>query len=521
MGVQTAPFAGWALRVIVNRQSAQFLKSQLDDFLEYFLPEKIDGLTQRHYADYLLYILVLLGFTPSQRDLAWTEKSPNIGLLGVELFKILKLSLEEQTVDSSTVKRIVLLTGKIAAIVEHSDLAKSGKSDLYDLCAAVPRISGWSEVVLCILSLSTRSPRYTSVGYYDPVVVEDVTWVKEALHYLQQIWVSTGMDIEKHWENTKILLNALFDAQDLPKLSSIMFQFILQTLSGDPFISCEAFDMLCRGEQWFLDDESRLLMQENSIWSLMGDVARTGGYLLGDTYMNLAEKLAAVPSWEPYIYKDLPNFLLVALDETWKGYMPNPDSFCDNVHRLLHRVWGAYYTGSYQFVDKDQEILGLAFTALSNEWKKFDFAEWQATTLVNFVKLARCTSAVALTAHYTTSTKTFGTLDYKILSQRFRAIFPVLLAEGLALAAEHARSTTTDPPFDSPGEVESAGIHHERHRRFLTGAAEILEQLTEEVRSNPREASDKRYWDFLRIRLDAKIDALEKNVSEDGTVETP
>jgi hypothetical protein len=75
-GSHASSVLNWAIHVLPDRliYPGVDMGLELANFLENFRPDRLQGLTERTYADYLLCMNVLLGFQPHRRDLARSNR---------------------------------------------------------------------------------------------------------------------------------------------------------------------------------------------------------------------------------------------------------------------------------------------------------------------------------------------------------------------------------------------------------------------------------------------------------------
>ncbi|KAJ7238377.1 hypothetical protein C8J57DRAFT_1246453 [Mycena rebaudengoi] len=324
-------------------------------------------------------------------------------------------------------------------------------------CSSLIQHDGWIDVAATALSL----------GEQKSAVPHDVTWVYTALEEID----SSRNGIESQWDDTLNqtilqLLRALNDASKFPKPSKRVLRVVIDALTAAPPISAQAFNLLDQVHNWFTEADTKVVMQEYSVWRRMGDAALKDPIQMGWSYIDRGARLSIFPDWNPYMCRDLPQW-------------------------ITERTWA------------------VTLISLANVWESFNFSDYQVLPVPDLYQLAKCTVSTALKAHYV-HLPDFHDLTIQIWFFRhpnFRAIFCTRLGDALSQAAINAKMQY---PMS-------------KHRInpiptwLLEGAGRILEEMGQALKSEPDvrgEQAGKWYWDTLRTLFGKEITVLEESMKE-------
>jgi hypothetical protein len=442
----------------------------------------------------------------------------NLDLLLITLFDILGRRLTQPNrMEPQIVAEIVILTVRIATAVGYKTSWHTN-IQIYKFCAMFPnpRSDVWTKTLSSVLILAKGEE-----SNVDPPVSADVAPLYRVLEYF-------GTDGDQPWNSDTAnvfaaLLLALAGSLKHPKPSDTALRVVLEALS-QPTAAYPAFLFLCRTESWILDDRLRRMMQNHSVWTILGETALKDPDRMGKEYIELGDKLSRIPEWIPHIRSDACGWInnYVQMDpskrQKWQRHQ---------FESVLQRVWKAYVFETV-LIEGDEHTLKLVFTTLSNAWAYLDFSEAKTKT-EGFFRLARCTASTALAGRYANSQYPLSgwheppeKVVEKPLTADFKNKYFKVLGKAFAGAIRRARSTQimSAPSLGVASDadnacemgqlnLEDAAMFLEEMRNQLGGEAERAEDVKESEESS-RVQQEREYWSGLRERFLRKLDILEK-----------
>ncbi|KAJ7238420.1 hypothetical protein C8J57DRAFT_1246495 [Mycena rebaudengoi] len=390
--------------------------------------------------------------------------------------------------DIIAVNKILQLTSQIAANCGHSNYDHNVRATTYMFCSSFVQHDGWIDVAATALSL----------GEQKSAVPHDVTWVYTALEEID----ASRNGIESQWDDTLNqtvlqLLRALNDVSKFPKPSKRVLRVVIDALTAAPPISAQAFNLLDQVHNWFTEADTKVVMQEYSVWRRMGDAALKDPIQMGWSYIDRGARLSIFPDWNPYMCRDLPQWIT------------GSERLRSNYDFVLSLIWGGSYSGAYDFMNNSERTWAVTLISLANVWESFNFSDYQVLPVPDLYQLAKCTVSTALKAHYV-HLPDFHDLTIQIWFFRhpnFRAIFCTRLGDALSQAAINAKMQY---PMS-------------KHRInpiptwLLEGTGRILEEMGQVLKSEPDvrgEQAEKWYWDTLRTKFEKEITVLEESMKE-------
>lgn len=236
-------------------------------------------------------------------------------------------------------------------------------------------------------------------------------------------------------------------------------KYVREGHSGDTHDSFEriqslAFMLLCSAENWFLDENLWPILQEHSVWTLLGASA---SFKRSD-YIALGNNLCQAPGWRSIISDDLPGWL----DNLRPMLHPMVDEkTTQELQSVLSRVWDADEANEFG----NEKTLVMAFTATAKVWDQLDFSKPE--NISRIFRLTECTVSTAFCARYP------GSRPYTP-SQKFRDTILVRLADSVERAVQKAKQETHDP-----------GIAQDV-KDVVNGAAELLSKLVATINGDLR-----------------------------------
>ncbi|KAJ7136854.1 hypothetical protein C8R44DRAFT_363492 [Mycena epipterygia] len=500
-----APLAlKWGLHVIPS------LDYRLKYFLQQFRSDKIPRLTASSFADFLFCIHSFLG-SRDKRDMARTDKSHSQGPLMSHLFRVLGKMLQDNDLDWRTAAEIVDITAAVARklpneekhyLHDHAFDAIALKESIYACCSVFPPTQGWLDVILSATSLAVDTSR-------EPVAREaslnEKGWVGTALEYFNR---NTAEWDEHIVAGVSGLLQASLYYGVSPQTSSI--HLILRALSTPGDISTTAFWVMTdwRARTWFQDHGVQQILQQHSIWTLLGRVVINNpeDFRVRRRYFEIGDFLASTGGWELSIRSELSTWITVFFRPGFtSGQYPATE-----FNSVLCSIWNADSGTRYQFADSGEKALGSTLTLLASVWREFEFNSSQIGD--NFIPFLRSTVSAALrVTHARIPNPT------RPISPDFRAIFYVPLEQALLQATAKAEVAAAEHNLGIP---EATSVEW---KEVLDGTVKILADLANTMPSdsgdfsvqrslrdpkNPRELQTD--WESSQAAFTEKIDALDQ-----------
>ncbi|KAJ6599876.1 hypothetical protein DFH09DRAFT_1128986 [Mycena vulgaris] len=393
----------------------------------------------------------------------------------------------ENTIDNIFAGEILRLTAQLVDRVGNNEKYTSSTAErmkqVYEFCGAIPRSAGWLDAVSSAVVLAR--------GDYWMRADLSARFRPEANH---AEWVHAALN---HVEQFPGLLQALvFDREALPvSPPKATLRVILWALSTPGNIAEIAFDLLRGAPAWFQDAELQVMMQQSSVWQLLGRVASRESveWWFRPAYFHLGATLANTAQWEPIVRDDLAGWITAFLQDE----RPETEKFTS----VLSRVW---LRSGDNDVDQTRrpEAITLMFRALTKAWDEFNLIhprDWS-----DFCRLAKCTALAALRTHYYVSGEAIS------IPSDFRVSFSAKLRDSLIQAAEKARVEVNS----------SQRLEEWEHDGALTEAAKILEQIGTHI---PCNVSGADFTDpelvAIQDRINASIDAWEERFAENSLVQ--
>ncbi|KAJ7098889.1 hypothetical protein C8R44DRAFT_355753 [Mycena epipterygia] len=307
----------------------------------------------------------------------------------------------------------------------------------------------------------------------------ETAWVYSAL---EQLWVAESQDIDVIGDLLQVLLHSR-PLRDKPKPDAL--NTILWAMPSYPDHSRTqyfTYHLLCSSEKWFQDDQLWPLLQEKSIWTLLG---KYDDWDL-TPYISLGDTLSQTPEWKVILAQDyfgwfskLPKILRNDDEE-------EQQIFCS----VLSRVWDVDPTQINQF-KKEEKILATAFTVLAKLWDQFNFPDTQ--DIQDLLRLIQCTLRTAF------CTQCIPDLWLLRPSQDFRNIIVVCLGEAMSQAADQIKATNA-----LAGDVEGRGVE------ILSKLVVIIngELRTRPTPDNIFDKEEIQYWTDLKRNFEEEIDSV-------------
>ncbi|KAJ6599873.1 hypothetical protein DFH09DRAFT_1128977 [Mycena vulgaris] len=462
--LNTTAAVKWALRVI---PSVHLDRRQLEVFIHQFRRGRIPRLTPASFADYLFCVNCFL--TGNRENMDWMDKMNFQTLLISDLFQNLTSSLMEKTISNVFAGEILRLTAQLADQLDNAELYHVSifvrTNQVYTFCSAIPRSAGWLEAVSSAIMLARGDSeirrRWLTVraglGGFQPEA-NHAEWVHAALNHVEQLRVNPD-DWDYRTSALDGLLQALWADPGAFTISppKTTLRVILWALSTPGNIAEIAFDLLWRAPAWFQDVELQVMMQQCSVWQLLGRVAtRESLEWSRSAYFELGQILSNTAHWEPIVRDDLAGWITAFLQDKWTS--------TDIFNTVLVRVWLKPGNNEVDQAWGLGDPLALIFEALAKAWEEFDII--QSRDLSQFCRLAKCTALAALRNNYGMSGQVVPIPAY------FKSSLSTRLRDSLIQAAENARGEiNSSQPLDAWDEA-------------LTKAAKILEQIGTHIPCN-------------------------------------
>ncbi|KAJ7742118.1 hypothetical protein DFH07DRAFT_980440 [Mycena maculata] len=261
----------WALH---NIPSLQHLHGRNLESLQYFLNQSkaILELDRLGFTDYLFCVTSFL-VPVSTSDMVWMDKSQFQHKLFEHFLQTLISSLKKGMISMNTVAKIIDIAGQIVTTLKNTvwDWDSSGlRRIVYRFCDSLPHSEGWINVILGTghFTEGLHYPRpYYKVG--------TVVWVEKALAQIPIPSEDAPWD-SRTTAGVTSLLEALLYYNCAPAKESI--HVILHALSIPGWSSSNAATVLLAGtvRAWYQDDDLRLILQNESLWSSLSDTVLKG-----------------------------------------------------------------------------------------------------------------------------------------------------------------------------------------------------------------------------------------------------
>ncbi|KAJ7098915.1 hypothetical protein C8R44DRAFT_355872 [Mycena epipterygia] len=321
----------------------------------------------------------------------------------------------------------------------------------------------------------------------------ETAWVYSAL---EQLWLEESRDIDVIGDFLQVLHSTpLRDNPTPDALNTILWAMLFYPDHSRTQLFTH--HVLCSAEKWFQDDQLRPILQEKSIWTLLGKY----DYRDPTAYISLGDKLSQTPEWKVIIAQDYFGWfsnLPWTLTRHLYDDKQNPQKFVS----VLSHVRDVNPTQFNRFKEEEQ-ILAMAFTVLAKLWDQFKFPDTQ--DIQDLLQLTQCTLRTALCARHIP--------DLWLLSpsQDFRDNIMPLLGDAMSQAADRIKATNPDA-----AEVEGRG-------------AEILSKLVGiingELRTRPTPEDDEdeeeiQYWTNLKRNFEEEIDSVRQLLENQPPVTT-
>jgi hypothetical protein len=420
------------------------------------------------------------------------------------------LQLEEDSINVTKAKEIIILTNQMTNMADRNLRTRySGmkiRKEVYSLCATIPRVDRWTDVVVAALEFGDLS---------GIVQLHDVSWVYAAL---QDVLLSKE-NVQKDWdaateEHVLQLLDPLNDAIEFPTPSEKVLQVILKALSTEGPCSDQALRLLFKAKSWFIDTDFQSTMQEHNVWSRMGAVMKTSlqTQVYQKEYIRLGQKLSSLIQWTPYIHSNPSHWITIYIgmseSEQWLIHSP--------YHSVLECIWGVKYNGTYELTTEAEKALAWTLITLGIVWEGFDSSGQQS--LQDFYQLIKCATSTAFKSHYYDDI-----LGHIPISPNFRAAFYTPLGDSLIQAARNAEDMVPGGPTQSDNQPDLDGSLQEKTQvsQVLQQAARILDEMGQALKLESEgeqvdhgEEGAKTYWDNLRTHFKVQVNELEESVKE-------
>ncbi|KAJ7468287.1 hypothetical protein B0H11DRAFT_2046138 [Mycena galericulata] len=414
----------WCLRLISAQDPPE---SYLGTLLTGFQPNRTTLYDLSLFADFLFCINSF--FTPPEpRDLSLLDKSPYLNTLTTLVFDNLNKRLDDpEPLDLTIAENVVTKVAHLATDVSfyHPGEDNTCRNSVYRFCG-IPGLR--RETITSAVQLVRMNTWYLDDLHRERAnSTETLTWVYTALEHLPLH--------EKVADVVGDFLQVLFHYSPIhgsPTPNSL--RVVLWALSsgeknareghsGDTYDSFQrvqslAFSTLCSSVHWFLDETLQPILQENSVWTLLGASA----WFQRSEYIALGHKLLQAPSWKGVLSDDFP------------GWLDNLEMMFDRkveentvqeFQSVLFHVWDADDGTEFG----EEKTLAMAFTATARMWDRIDFSRPEFHRIF---RLAKCTVSAAFCARYP------AWRPYNP-SQKFKDTIFVRLGDSLGQAAKRAK----------------------------------------------------------------------------------
>ncbi|KAJ7113173.1 hypothetical protein C8R44DRAFT_856153 [Mycena epipterygia] len=514
----------WALHVIPSLHPDLDVEAKVTHFLDQFQDGRISSLDLTSFTNYLTCVNTF--FTPlDPQVITQINKRRFQYHLLLHLFKALQTAMDGAP---ALVAKIVITTARLAKLLQENwstwmmvDLI----TEVSQFCCHFPRVHGWLDVVMSAATLA----RVNQVEHLealhrgthpDKISPQDATWIYVALEHVQrahQTNVGVSAGLLNNWNNDTILavegllqILAFSPRLEIPSLEC--FDTIRYALFTPGDISWAAFLVLVQAPDWFQHPALQITMQQAIIWPQLGRVALKYPALACGRYIGIGTKIAEIPEWKPFVYRDLPTWITLFSSKGWG----RPDIPRDPFISVLRTVWVPDFD-QHRFADTTENTWALALTALSNVWGSFDFSD--ARNLHEVPRLGHCTVSAALQVKYFIRQPwTEPSYDEKMISPSPRAIFAAHLGQSLTEAAARVRRVLKEYGHGHGGPGSMSGVIPST--QDLERMAELLGELGRKIGTEFEPGSGevrfgksrKTYkdWSDLERQLQAEMDGLEE-----------
>ncbi|KAJ7098860.1 hypothetical protein C8R44DRAFT_355610 [Mycena epipterygia] len=483
----------WALRFI---SAGQFSEGHLEWLLRNFQPDEASLCNLSVLADFLFCINSFFAH-PSIQDLSLMDKSVYCVNLTTRVFQnLVKCLTDSDPLDldiaTKIINKILLFKSDDRKPIYSPGADSDCRNAMYSFCA-LPNLAQSTR------TLALQLARVDNV--LDDSKPMETAWVYSALN---QLWLEEPRDIDVIGDFLQVVVHSrpLRDNPTPDALNTILWAML--SYPDHSRTQSFTYHLLCSVENWFEDDQLRPILQEKSIWTLLGKYNTWNP----TAYISLGDKLSQTPEWKVIITQDyfqwfmkLPKLLALPLDnEVQRG---------QKLMSGFSHVWDVDPTQFNQFKG-DEKILTMAFTVVAKLWDQFNFPDTHG--IQDLLQLTQCTLTTACCARHIP--------DWCLLrpSQDFRDVIVVRLGNAMSQAVDRIKATN---PYAA--EVEGRGV-------------EILSKLvvliSGELRARPTpenlwDYEERQYWEGLKRNFEEEIDSVRRLlenrllVTADVQVESP
>ncbi|KAF7362551.1 hypothetical protein MVEN_00603300 [Mycena venus] len=492
--LDSPPATRWALNAIPLRAGHNLMDhAGLLCFLRSFQsPKKLPILDTSSFADFLCCINTFLSGV-SSRDVLVMDKSRFQERLFDHIFKNLALYLNNHRISRDTAASILDIMGRLASESEqsvwHSNFTHQlRQSIVFQFCSSLrTRSEGWVDVILASGGLTQRHDHlrtHPQSGYSG--------WVTAVLAK-----VSVQTTYQEPWDHRTVtgvagLLEAQLYYGVSPHKEHIMVFLRALSIAGD--ISWNAGRLLFKHDfdilSWFQDETLQPILQKAAAWSSFTRVAlELEDESIYIRCISLGYTLAGISEWHLQMRDKLKSWITILFRArtSWR--------VVGKYITVLRDIWGSD-TDDYDFIDDDDEAMGLSFLALTREWANLNFAA--ADIEMQSIALCRCTSWVAFSENYAPRRP-----DTSEMVRGVRGAFSDLLRTSIVHASLRARQLAS-----------SLGItaHQPRDPAFkLDLIANMLEDLSDKIPTKPV-MEERQNWASLRHVVEGQIMVFESSL---------
>ncbi|KAJ6481321.1 hypothetical protein C8R47DRAFT_595471 [Mycena vitilis] len=344
---QDAKATQWALNVISSQSWVN--PCNLNNFVGDFLLMEPAQLEEAALADYLFTLAVVLS-SPSNRGLAWIDKSSFLEELLEHLMSGLLSKIQSSEVSMETAASLVTMTGQIA-LRSHLWEYRSHPyccRIIYQFCHTLPHREGWVGVVLATGLLTAELDDFYNS---DP---QAAGWVYEVLDRIDD----QGSDWDDRTTNgVPGILAALLYSGAPAQPNHI--HIILRALSFPGNASKSAAVLLMGDHQftWFQDEQLQPILRGASVWSSIMCIALDIGHT--EACILAGSKLVRMTSWRPHILAEV---------TAWITIFFRTSPLVKPYNSVLERIC---QTG-YSFLNDHERASGLSYQVLCSFWTDFE-----------------------------------------------------------------------------------------------------------------------------------------------------
>ncbi|KAJ7125763.1 hypothetical protein C8R43DRAFT_1111438 [Mycena crocata] len=458
----------WALQVIPGSlDPRRSIQTNVERFFAQLQLDTLQSLDQYTFANYLCCVKSFFG-PVIPRVMVLKDKSLLKFILMTDLFKALQVT----TIDTHLIAQIVTTTAKLAKnmVAQEPKVAPTQVSHIssHDMlilmiemsrfCVNFARRNGSLDVLLAAASLA----RVQQVEDLPSAQADSppAGWIFTALEHLQK----TTSTESKHWDRQtylaiESLLQAWLCSQLIERPPVEAIEMIVRALSASGNIAFVAFALLEQTPNWLLDPDFWPILQNHSVWGHLGRVAHEYRDLhrTQSGYIALAKHIAQAPGWKPFIYSDLPRWIIIF---SHRGWGRTPEWTTADFIEVLRHVWVPDFVKA-EHDDRSEKSWTLALAALSNVWETFDFTA-EMFSLRDFVTLARCTVSTSLLGDYFKrrhEPRIMGDpYTWKEIPAALRTLCFPKLSTALTGAAQRAKDAILDRGAQISGHISSSEI---------------------------------------------------------------